>query len=256
MSKQYKIKWTQQDIEELNRVVKNYNSKISRLAKKDPTTANILPEKVSAQDLRNLIQTRQDLKREVNALKRFSKRGAEIIVDVPDTNYNVKITKWQMTEMNRRVGIINRKRNARLKAIQEVELKAGGQSLGYTQGQLGMQPAELNSLKPMTAFIPTMSQRDINMRFKSIRKQVQDEYFSIKDEQARLNFINSIRQNYQIMGMQGVPPEIMEVLDKIKNMSLKEFMANFRQTGSSFEMNYPDKEKYWEFVNQLRADWL
>ena len=256
MSKQYKIKWTQQDLNELNRVVKNYNSKITRLSKKDPSIKNILPEKVATADLKELIKTRQDLNRELNALKRFSKRGAEMIVDVPNTQYNVKITKWQLTEMNRRVGIINRKRNARLKAIQEVELKAGGESLGYTQGQLGMQPAEVNSLSPMSAFIPTMTQRDVNMRFKSIRRQVQDEYFSVKDEQARQNFINSIRQNYQIMGMQGVPPEIMEVLDKIKNMSLKEFMANFRQTGSTFELNYPDKEKYWEFVNQLRADWL
>lgn len=256
MSKQYKIKWSEQDVEELNRVVKNYNSKITRLVKKNPENENILPEKVSASQLKELIQTRQDLKRELNSLKRFSKRGAEMIVDVPDTEYNVKITKWQMTEMNRRVGIINRRRKTRLKEIQETELYSGGKSLGYTQGQLGMQPAELNALQPMNAFISTMSQRDINKRWKSIQKQSHDEYFNLKDEQCRQNFLNSIRDNYEVMGFQGVPPEIMEVIDKIKSMDLKEFISKFRQNGSTFELNYPDKEKYYEYVNQLRADWL
>ena len=97
MSKQYKIKWSKQDIEELNKVVKNFNAKITRLNKKNPENANIHPEKVSTADLKKLIETRQDLKRELNALRRFSKRGAELIVDAPDTQYNVKITKWQLT---------------------------------------------------------------------------------------------------------------------------------------------------------------
>lgn len=249
MSKQYKIKWSEQDIEELNRVVKNYNAKITRLNKKDPENSRIIPEKVTTTELRELIKTRQDLKRELNALKRFSKRGSEIIVDVPDTEYNVKITKWQLTEMNRRVGIINRKRKSRLEEIQNTELQAGGKSLGYTQGQLGMQPAELNSLKPMNTFIPTMTQRDINLRWKSIQKQSQNEYFNLKDEQCRINFINSIRDNFN-------ENDVKDVIQAIENMDLKSFVANFRKTGSSFELNYPDREKYFEFVNQLKSDWI
>lgn len=249
MSKQYKIKWSKQDIEELNRVVKNYNSKITRLNKKNPENKSILPEKISAGDLKKLIETRQDLKREINSLKRFSKRGAETIVDVPNTQYNVKITKWQLTEMNRRVGIINRKRKSRLEEIQNTELQAGGKSLGYTQGQLGMQPAEINALKPMNAFIPTMTQRDVNMRWKSIQKQSKDEYFNLKDEQCRVNFINSIKENFN-------EKDVQDVIDAIRNMDLKTFITTFRKTGSTFELNYPDKEKYFEFVNQLKADWI
>lgn len=249
MSKQYKIKWSKQDIEELNKVVKNFNSKITRLNKKNPENANIHPEKVSTADLKKLIETRQDLKRELNALRRFSKRGSELIVDAPDTQYNVKITKWQLTEMNRRVGIINRRRKRRLEEIQNTELQAGGKSLGYTQGQLGMQPAEINSLSPMNAFIPTMSQRDVNMRWKSIQKQSQNEYFNLKDEQCRINFINSIKENFN-------EKDVQDVISAIKNMDLKTFIATFRRTGSTFELNYPDKEKYFEFVNQLKADWI
>ena len=68
--------------------------------------------------LKDLINTRQDLNREINALRRFSKRGNEEIVIIPNTDYNVKTTKWQRTEMNRRVGYINRRRQKRLEEMQ------------------------------------------------------------------------------------------------------------------------------------------
>ena len=107
MSKQNRINWRDSDKQELKRAVKNFNAKIKRLEKKNPSNKNVLPEKVSVAQMQELINTRQDLNREINALKRFTKRGAEEIVDVPGTDYNLKITKWQRTEMNRRAAIIN-----------------------------------------------------------------------------------------------------------------------------------------------------
>ena len=95
MSRKYNIRWSEADEAELKRVVKNFNAKLTRLANKDPQNKNALPERVSAAQLRDLIETRQDLNRELNALRRFSERGAEELVDVPDNDYNLKITKWQ-----------------------------------------------------------------------------------------------------------------------------------------------------------------
>ena len=93
MSRKYNIRWREADEKELQRVVKNYNAKLSRLAKKNPEMKNALPDRVSAAQLRDMIETRQDLNRELNSLRRFSQKGAEELVEVPDNDYNLKITK-------------------------------------------------------------------------------------------------------------------------------------------------------------------
>ena len=94
--RKYNIRWSEADEKELQRVVKNFNAKIARLEKKiDPKDTNpvLLPERVKVSVLRDMIQTRQDLNRELNALKRFSKKGAEAETFIPDNYYNIKITK-------------------------------------------------------------------------------------------------------------------------------------------------------------------
>ena len=98
MSRKHNIRWRSADEAELKRVVKNFNAKLTRLAKKDPQNKNALPERVSAAQMKNMIETRQDFNRELNALRRFSERGAEELVVVPGNDYNLKITKWQKKE--------------------------------------------------------------------------------------------------------------------------------------------------------------
>ena len=55
MSKRYNIKWRQDDSERLTKAVKNFNAKITRLEKKNPENKNALPERVSAKQLKELI---------------------------------------------------------------------------------------------------------------------------------------------------------------------------------------------------------
>ncbi len=119
MSGKYKIRWQKSDSEELNRAVKNFNAKITRIEKKNPELKNALPEKVSAKQLKELINTRQDLKRELNALKRFTDKNNRIGKTEDGSyegitifgDYKTKITKWQEKEINRRLTNINRRRN-------------------------------------------------------------------------------------------------------------------------------------------------
>ena len=78
MSRKYKIRWQESDTQELARAVKNFNAKISRIEKKHPELKNALPEKMKVGELKNLINTRQDLKREINSLKRFTDKNNKI----------------------------------------------------------------------------------------------------------------------------------------------------------------------------------
>ena len=249
MSRRHNIRWNESDVAELNRVVKNFNAKLNRLAKKDPQIKNVLPDKVSAAQLKELINTRQDLNRELNALKRFSRRGAEKIVEVPDNDYNLKITKWQRTEMNRRVGIINRRRKDRLERLANIEAKSRGESLGYTRADIGMGKAQEVSLSPMNAFTRRMNQRDLQMKWRGIMIESQSDYFTEKDYRLRENYIKALLQNFN-------PQDVQGIVDEIRNMDIEEFLHTFEQEGGNLENAYPpNNEQYMAYLSGLQATW-
>ena len=261
MSKQSKIKWREEDTKELTRVVKNFNAKLNRLIKKNPENSNILPSfyndktktfenKISVEQLKNMISTRQDLNRELNALKRFSKRGAEIIVDAPDNDYGARTTKWQRTEMNRRIGVINRRRKDRLDTLNEVEMANASGKLGYTVGQIAMGSASKNSLNPMRSFTPGMNQIDIKWKFRAIMNESRSEYFNEKDERLRQNYIKSLEENYR-------GGDISDVVDKINGMDINQFLLKFEAKGDAFEFSYPpDEDQYQAYLTELKSYWI
>ena len=249
MAKQHPIKWKQTDDKELAKVVRNFNNKISRITKKNPDLKNALPDKISVRQLKELINTRQDLKRELNALRRFSKRGAEEIITYGD--YNIKVTKWQKVEMKRRVAIINRKRKARKEHLESLEMKQGGKSLGYTKGQFGMGKIESLELNPMNAFTPGMNQRDVKKKWINILKQSQSSYITERDYMLRENYIQSLEQNFN-------PNDVEDVIIKIRDMDIAEFVNKFMSdVGGNFETSYPpNEEQYRAYLTGLKATWL
>lgn len=250
MSKQYRIKWRESDQRELTKVVKNFNAKITRLQKKDPMNKAALPAKVSVKELKELIQTRQDLKREINALKRFSRRGAEELVDIPDNYYNLKITKWQKQEMARRVGVINRKRKKRKDLILETEQKQRGKELGYTKAQIGMGSIQLNEVLPMKVYTPKMEYRDLRERYKSIQKQSQSEYWTTRDMIMRESYLKSLENNFS-------QSEIDVIYKAIQRMDIGTFLERYYQYGGNFETNYPmNEQQRTEALEELGVMWL
>lgn len=250
MPRYHRIKWRESDQQELKRVVRNYNAKITRIAKKNPQIENVLPEKISVAQLKEIINTRQDLKRELNALKRFSKRGSEQIVEVPGTDYNLKITKWQKTEMNRRIAIINKRRERRLQEIENLDMTSRGEKLGYKRSDLGMGKATEVSLKPMNAFTRRMSQSDLKWKWKGILKESQSDYFTQKDFRLRENYLKALKENYN-------ENNIKDVIDTISNMDIKEFLQKFEEEGGTLEFAYPpNKEQEKAYVNALKSTWM
>ena len=250
MSKYHKINWREEDTQELNRVVRNFNAKIQRLSKSNPKISNLLPEKVSANELKNLIYTRQDLKRELNALKRFSKRGSETIVEIQENDYGLKITKWQRSEMNRRVAVINRRRKNRLDKLSNVEMKSGGQALGYTKGDIGMGRATEVTLSPMNAFTRRMTQTDLKKKWENIVRESQSDYFTKRDFMLRDNYIKSLNENFN-------PEDMKEIVKTIEKMDIKDFLDTFIEEGEMFEFSYPpDREKYEAYVKHIRSIWI
>lgn len=251
MSRKYNIRWSEADDAELKRVVKNFNAKLTRLEKKDPKNANALPERISAAQLRDMIETRQDLNRELNALRRFSERGAEELVEVPDNDYNLKITKWQKKEMTRREVIVNQKRKKQLERVADIEMTSRGQSLGYKKGDIGMGKMERIELDPVRAFTPSQNRRDINKRFRQLRKESVSTYWDKRNELMRSVYVNEIERNF--------PQEMVkDVVDKIREMDFDEFRKVFEaEDQHKFQFNYPlNKDDQRKYSTALRSIWI
>lgn len=259
MSRKYNIRWTDADNQEIAKAVKNFNAKITRLEKKlGPQKENALPERVSAKALKELVTTRRDLKRELNALRRFSKRGAEELVQLPDNDYNTTITKWQRNEMSRLGAIRNQKRKERYKDVFDLPAMSGGKELGYTVGQqmeyIGMGKIAENELKPTPTFTPSMSRTGAHYRFKALKLETRDAYWHEKEERLRQAYIKGITENYNIK-------DVEDIISTIENMEFNEFYKKFLQDPSAgFEIASPDSKKlaqvYESNLNELRSAWL
>lgn len=257
MSRKYNIRWTDSDNQEIRRAVKNFNAKITRLEKKIPEhQRKALPERVSARELKDLVTTRSDLKRELNALRRFSQKGAEELVLLPD-NDSTTITKWQRNEMSRRAGVINRKREKRYGDLFEMEATSGGEELGYTVGQkaefVGMGRIAENELKPVNAFTPTMNRTGAHAKFRALKKENQEAYWERKEAILRENYVKELlKDKFDI-------EDVTDVVSAIEEMDFKDFYRTFLQEGGSMEDLYPPKKgspEYQSQVEHLKSIWI
>ena len=262
MPRQYNIKWREQDEKELRRVVRNFNDKLRRLVKKNPANSNILPQfwnektqefenRITIDQIKELIATRQDYNRQLNMLKRFSRRGAEQIVET-GSDYGARTTKWQEQEQKRLVQTINRRRKARLDTLNAIEVMNASGKLGYTLGQMfGMGLAEQNKLKPTQAFTRGQSQKDIKWKWRALQLEAKDTYYNERDEMLKNNYIKTILENFD-------KDDVMDIIGEIRGMSSDEFYLKFEAKGDAFEWAYPPKKgtpEYDDYVKELRGYW-
>ena len=264
MSKSNNIKWRVQDEEELRRVARNFNDKLRRLVKKSPENKNILPQfynektqefesRITISTLKDLIQTRADYNRQLNMLKRFSKRGAEEIVEAPDNIYGTRTTKWQKQETARLASLINRKRQERLDKLNIVEMMNSEGKLGYTLGQMfGMGLASVNKLQPTKAFTQAQTQTDLKYKMRALMQEARTRYHQDRDQLLKNNYIKALVENYN-------EADISDVITSIRNMDNNLFVLKFEARGDKFEMAYPpdrNSEEYRNYVSELKGYWL
>lgn len=250
MSRKTGIRWNENQTQRLNRAVKNFNAKIKRLEKKDPDIKKMLPDKVLVAQLKKQIQTSRDLENMINSLQRFSRRGAEEIVDVPTNEYNLKTTKWQKEEMVIMTRSVNLRRKNRKKDVEDVELELHGKKLGYTQGDLGMGSIDKNALKPIKPFTRTMTRAELKAKYEVLRNESQYYYWKKRDLMLVNNYIDTFLENF------GETKRSLRLANKLRKMDFKEFYLIFRKDPNKFETLYPlTKEQKEEYLTELESLW-
>lgn len=177
MSRTSKIKWRKKDNQKITSIVRRFNAKLTRTAKKNPELVPYLPERLTTTGLKEKINTRQDFNREVKSAERFLRKGAEEPIT---TQQGIKTTKWEVQETRYKVQQINRQRSAKRKKA-DVSTEKG------TMGTI-----QANALQPKKFNINTISPSNWEAFKKSVEKQVGSNYYQEKDERYKENYLKAL----------------------------------------------------------------
>lgn len=117
--------------QEINRTIKNFNQKIARLEKQE---RELLPSKITKQELKNTSFTRAELRRKLKELQRFSKRGAE---DTIETKGGVKLTKYELSNIKRENARVKRNITREINRLKVEKPKIFGKTQTSTFSEMG-----------------------------------------------------------------------------------------------------------------------
>lgn len=221
MPRTNKIRWRKSDETKLAYRVRAFNAKRTRLIKQVPELADILPEKVSAADLKKRIYSRADYNKQIAKLNRFMIKDAE---DAITTDSGVVTTKYQVRELNIQKSIINRRR-AMMRRLHPDDTDKG--IIGNVQRQ-NWRPRKLNPMK--------VSKSMWKETVENFEAQIFDSYYMEKDAQYKENYIKAVKDAYGEMAE--------EELNKLKSLPAETIVDMFYYDPNlQLEFHYPKDEQ-------------
>ena len=109
---------------ELQRLIRNYNQKITRLQKKDTYSLLYLPEKVTKKDILRNVNSRKELNRVKRDLKAFSQRGVEETYTF-DSGFETSI--YEAKNLKRNLSSAKRKLTIQLNKLANTKVTEAGE---------------------------------------------------------------------------------------------------------------------------------
>lgn len=202
-----KIKWSKNDARKVANLVRQFNAKITRILKKNPSIASALPNRMNSQAIQQMYSqlSRTDFNRWVNSTRRFLKRGADEIVT---TKAGVKTTRWQLNEIRYNLQRINAERRARMERLQPSTRKG-------TMGAI--KELELQPRRNLSQNIPNQYWEQY---VRGIEKQALSTYIGDK--------MQLYKENYKkaILNELGNQEELLKLVDRIPTSTLAEAYAS------------------------------
>lgn len=227
MPKQYPIRWRESDLKEVERVVRNFNAKIYRLRKKADTGTFLpvmkaqLPETVRVAEFVEGIGTRQQLNRELNKLKRFSRWGSEEIVT---SSRGGKTLKWYVDEAKEATRILNIQKAHQRKALQQKDVTSRGSKTGTKVADFARMQTEL---RPTRVNFENLSQKEWDLKRRWIDRQIDPLFQEQKKYSMRANYIKGLEN-------MGFSPDIVEI---VRNLPIDRFVE-IVQTDTEGEFSF------------------
>lgn len=235
----------------LQATARKFNEKVDRLSAKAKTQGEraSLPEKIDPEGLKKIASSKEELKSMINDYKGFLQRGAEELVELPDSKHNIKLTKWQKSVMEGRLATINENRAKELQAWQETQVKYGGKEAGYTQGQARMDQGDFDQFAPMKMYNYSSTYSDMREKMRLIMRESQEGYWDARTELARINYTEKLDR------ILGDHPLGKILLKQIKGMELEDFKRSLKGEDDLFLLLYELEKHPDNFETILEEVW-
>lgn len=208
------IRYDKKILNEISRITKNYNAKISRL-EKSLTYDNVIPERVSIPRIKSRFQNRTDLKRYLSEMQEFTKRGAE--KPISQTNNIPKYLYNQIKRKQRRASY-NLNRQIRLYEREHVTLEGKKQRETIaTHDYLEYQNLLSKMENLLNTDLSTLSENELlklNEKLTTVTK-------TGRNKQFQNNFLDILMKDAKAYGQDS--RRIEEIQNKLKRLSSSQF---------------------------------
>lgn len=216
----------------IRKTVRNYNAKITRLAKTNPYLD--LPKKASVTAIKRSSDTRKDVERALRKLSRFSKRGAESSVVLPSGEY---ISRYELNELKRESARLQRNLTRRINKLAAIKPKVAGIEQDYTYAEMGdMRLNNMIAKRNALRNFSISSGEDISKYTKLIESTRNKQNYQINV--FKNNYLDKMlfAEAYMIGYDQN---KINVIKEKLSTLSNKDFLSAF------------DNEKLFQMVRDL-----
>lgn len=248
------IRYNKELVNKINKTVRNYNAKINRLQKINPSLA--LPEKVTATSLRKISDNRKELNRNLEKLKRFSKRGAENTIVLPSGEF---ISEYELNELKRESARLQRNLTRRINTLADTTPKVAGVKGDYTYAEMGDMRlnnmiAKRDTLRKMTKNITAGGDLKNFVKLIETTRNKQNYQISI----FKNNYIDKMLM-YEAYAIGYDQKRINEIKEKLNRLSDSDFLKFFdnEKIVQMIRDKYRDAKSlkgdtYFSFEEQMR----
>lgn len=238
------IRWRKKDTLELQRLVRNYNAKITRLAKKG-YDAELLPDRLKFKDLKKKIETRQDFNTEVKVMRVFTARYSE---NVNKMERGALIPTFALKQAQIKIDTINRKRREQRKKIENMQVTDRNKKLGvkvkeYVDG--GLEQMQDRNFNPKN-----MSKKDFAIFQKTLWE------YNKTIEEKNSNYRDNLYKSFETVFKDTLGDDYVKDLYKIlDNISTEDIIYKYyTDLNMNIQFSYDEVDLEMRY-NIIRDSW-
>ena len=242
---------------EIRKTVNNFNAKIKRIEKYIDNYNYLLPEKMTVKALKENVYTRNELRRKLKELQRYSTRGIE---ETMQTAGGYSISKYEYTNLMKEKSRVKGNITRSIKRLETTKPKVFGKVQSMTFAQMG-ESKYLNLLakrKALETRIDFLSKEEFKQYQTMVYKTGRNmEYMSSLFRDNYITMLNDLAYftKYSNETMQISEQKYLDILNKRKSEDiLKEL--NFKEVEKDGVKTYEvNKIKYLEYaLSQIKDD--
>ena len=239
MSKKSRIRWRESDLQELQRVINNFNAKIYRTRKNHPELTEYLPATISKKQAMNDIYSRADYNKLIASYKRFTQKGSEKIVK---SDRGATATRWAIDEFKRNQRAENISRAMKKKQLMEAEVTNTNKPTGYKVKEMGS--IRENSLQPSKKKFHNMSMTEFEKASKLFEKKMLDSYKIEQKQQMIRNYMKGLIR-------EGFSDDMISLMNAVDPDTFYQTMITERQASFDFIYDPLERERKEEELKEI-----